>query len=342
MRRCVTYLALSAIVATCLCLGGGARADGKELRVGLVLETTSVGPTGDPFGYGALVGLREAVRKLGVEGKPVAPSPTGLVTGRVTYLPAISYLARRHYDLIIALGYLEAPDLAVAARRFTGRRFAILDERWGALANKPANVVGTWFKTEQAGYLAGYLAALMERRRPGRHVISSVGGYSVPQVNAYIAGYQAGAKKADPRVVTLNAYANDYVNRAKCERVALNQIAMGSGVVFDVAGTCGLGALAAAKQKGVWGIGVDTDQSYAGSFILTSAVKRFDVAVYGLARSLTQGTLRTGGDLVFDLRNGGVGLGKISPRVPHSYIRMLAHVRAQILSGRIRVPATLR
>jgi basic membrane protein A len=180
--------------------GGG---QGSPLRVGFVFQSASVGRTSDPVEYGAYVGLRKAVEELGVVGKGVAPSPSE------TFLPAISYLARKHFDLIIALGFLEARDLAVAARRFPDRKFAILDVRWQALEGKPTNVEGTWFKTEQAGYLAGYLAALMEKRRPGRHVISSVGGYSVPQVNAYIAGYQAGAKRADPHVVTLNGYSND-------------------------------------------------------------------------------------------------------------------------------------
>jgi basic membrane protein A len=111
-------------------------------------------------------------------------------------------------------------------------------------------------------------------------------------------------------------------------------------VVFNVAGSCGLGALAAAKKKGVWGIGVDIDQSYLGSFILTSVVKRLDVAVYGLVRSLTEGTFRTGGDVVFDLGNRGVGLGRISPKVPRAFLAALARIRARIVAGTIRVPVS--
>ena len=80
----------------------------------------------------------------------------------------------------------------------------------------------------------------------------------------YIAGYQAGAKKANPDIKTLNAYSQDFVDQAKCKEIALDQIAQGSKVVFQVAGQCGLGALDAAKEKGVQGIGVDADQAYLG------------------------------------------------------------------------------
>ena len=112
-------------------------------------------------------------------------------------------------------------------------------------------------------------------------------------------------------------------------------------MIFAVAGPCGLGALAAATEKGVWGVGVDIDQSYLGPHILTSAVKRLDVAVYDLVRSLVRGTLTTGGDSVFDLRNGGVGLAKISPKVPRSFLAQVERIRREIVAGKISVPSTL-
>ena len=122
--------------------------------------------------------------------------------------------------------------------------------------------------------------------------------------------------KADPSVVVRIGYSNDFVNAAKCKRVALSQIAQGSGVVFNVAGACGLGTLQAAKEKGVWAIGVDIDQSYLGRHILTSAVIRRDRGVFDSVQRLVRGNLTTGGNTVFDLRNGFVGLGRISPEVP--------------------------
>ena len=202
------------------------------------------------------------------------------------------------------------------SRRFPHLKFALLDVTRDSIKPSRPNLEGTVFHTEQAAYLAGFLAARMVDREPPPHVISSVGGIPIPTVTSYIAGFQAGAKRADPKIRLLNAYTDDFLNPTKCKHAALDQIAHGSRVVFNVAGACGYGALAAAKQKGVYGIGVDIGQSYLGKFILTSVVKNLDVAVYDLVNQLVHGRLRVGGNLSFDLRNGGVGLGKFSPRVP--------------------------
>jgi basic membrane protein A len=108
----------------------------------------------------------------------------------------------------------------------------------------------------------------------------------------FIAGYEAGAKKADPGITTLRGYANDFVNPAKCKAVARSQIAEGAGVVFDVAGLCGVGALQAAKAEHVWGIGVEVDQSFLGPQILTSVLKGPQGQdVFQTIKALVQGRL---------------------------------------------------
>src|SRR4029079_7710477 len=169
--------------------------------------------------------------------------------------------------------------------------------------------LGLAFSVEQAGYLAGHLAALVLTLSPGEEVISSVGGQRVPSVERWIAGYQAGARGANPCVETLNSYTDDFVDPAKDRSVALSQIAKGSRVVFQVASTCGLGALEAASERGIWGIGVDVDQSHLGPHILPSALIRFDVAVFDTIEALARGTLETGRTSHFSLENLGVGLG---------------------------------
>jgi basic membrane protein A len=177
--------------------------------------------------------------------------------------------------------------------------------------------------------------------RPGGTVISSVGGARVPSVERFIAGYQAGARKANPDITTLNSYTDDFLDPAKGRSVAFNQIAKGSRVVFQVADACGLGALEAAMEQGVWGVGVDSDQSFLGEHILTSAVKRLDVAVFSAIQELERGTLATGGNSVFSLRTGGVELGKISPAVPASIVSELEAVRQRIVAGEIAIPIPL-
>ena len=159
-------------------------------------------------------------------------------------------------------------------------------------------------------------------------VISTVGGQKQPPVDRFIAGYEAGAKKAVPGIRTLNAYSQDWVDQAKCKELALNQIAAGSQVVFAVAGGCGLGAIDAAKEKRVWAVGVDADQSYLGAQVLTSATKGVDEAVLQTIADVEKGRF-TGGNATYGLDRKGVGLGKISKQVPKS---VLAKVDA--VSGR--------
>jgi basic membrane protein A len=107
--------------------------------------------------------------------------------------------------------------------------------------------------------------------------------------------------------------------------------------VFQVAAACGLGALEVARERGVWGIGVDVDQSDLGPHILTSALVRFDVAVFDTIEALASGTLETGRTYQFSLENGGVGLGTISEEIPGSLKAEIEDVKAAIVAGTISV-----
>jgi len=305
----------------------------KRFRVGLVL-----GPAGidHPYMYGSYLGIERAVQELGVKGRVLTPAP------REGYVPSLSLLARQKYDLVIATGYEVAAAIDAVASRFRETRFAIIDAAHKELAHRPKNVQALVFSDEQASYLAGYLAALVLALSPGENVISSVGGQPVPAVERLIAGYQEGARAVNPEIATLNNYTDDFWDQLKGRSVALSQIAKGSRVVFQVAGGCGLGALEAAREHGIWGIGVDVDQSHLGRHILTSAVKRLDVAVYDTIEELVRGTLETGGTSRFSLRNGGVGLGAISPEVPGSLVAEIESIRAEIVAGTIAIANPVR
>ena len=91
---------------------------------------------------------------------------------------------------------------------------------------------------------------------------------------------------------------------------------------------------------GVWGDGVDVDQSYLGPHILTSAVKRVDLGVFRFVQAVKDGTLVPGHDFVFDLKNGGVAVGKISPKVPAAYKARITALQNQIIAGKIKVPSS--
>jgi basic membrane protein A len=300
----------------------------KRFKVGLVLEPTGIH---GPYNRGAYLGVERAVRELGVKGRVLTPAP------REGYAPSLSLLARQKYDLVIGTFYL-ATAIDAVSTRFPETRFAIIDAAHSALAHRPENVQCLVFSEEQAGYLAGHLAARALTLSPGEDVISWVGGERVPAVERFIAGYQAGARAANPRVTILNGYTDDFLDPMKARSVALSQIAKGSRVVFQVASTSGLGALEAAGEHGIWGIGVDVDQSGLGRHILTSAMKRLDVAVFDTIEALVRGTLKTGDTSCFSLRNGGVGLGAISPEVPGSLVDEIESVSTEIVAGTLEIP----
>jgi basic membrane protein A len=210
------------------------------------------------------------------------------------------------------------------------------------MKHKPKNVQGLLFKEQEAGYLVGY-AAGMYVKASGGTAVGSVGGLKIPPVDRYIAGYQFGAKKADPGIKVLNDYSQDFVAQAKCKEKALNQIAQGSTVEFQVAGQCGLGVLDAAKEKNIFGIGVDADQGYLGTQVMTSALKKVDVAVNSAILAAKNGTLKGGKNVIFGANVNGVGYGKWSPKVSAAIKTAVAAQFKLLKAGKIKgIPATVK
>jgi basic membrane protein A len=289
---------------------------------------TDIGGLNDKgFNHLAYVGLQRAIAQLHIQGR-VLTSSSG-----ADYLPNLTTLAQQGYNLVIPVGFLMADATDAVAKQFPNVKFAMVDSDATAEKGDPKNIEGLLFEEQQAGYLAGYLAGLYAKSKHFT-TISSVGGQKIPPVDHYIAGYQAGAKAADPGIKTLNGYSQDFVDQAKCKQIALNQIQQGAKVVFQVAGACGLGALSAAQQGGVQGIGVDADQAYLGSYILTSAEKKVDVAVFNAIKNDMAGTFAPGANVTNSISNGGIGYGKIGP-AGLQFSAQIAKIFDEIKSGKI-------
>jgi len=308
--------------------------EAAKIKVGMV---TDIGGLNDrSFNEAAYKGLQQAESELGVEIRALtSKAPTD-------YVPNLTSLARQQYDLIIAVGFLMAEDTEKIANQFPDTNFAIIDSSQAAMKSQPKNLEGLLFKENEAGYLVGYMAGLYVKDKGGDQVVSTVGGLKIPPVDAYIAGFQKGARDANPDIDTLNGYSEDFVDQAKCKELALSQIADGSQVVFQVAGGCGLGALDAAKQEGVQGIGVDSDQSFLGDQIMTSALKKIDEAVFTTIQEVQDGGFKAGTDTVFDVASGGVGYGKVNAE-GEKYVDQVDEVQAKIESGEITdIPAEVK
>ena len=298
--------------------------------VGLVTDIGGLNDHG--FNHLSYEGLLQAESQLGVKGT-VLQSSSG-----ADYIPNLTRLAAAGNKLVIAVGFLMAAPLEQVAKQYPNTHFAIIDSPGGTAPDTAKNIEGIDFAEQEAGYPAGYLAGLYMKDK-GYSTASTVGGQSIPPVNLYIAGYQAGVKAADPSAKLLNAYSQNFTDESSCKELALNQINAGSKVVFQVAGACGLGVISAGVQTKTQVIGVDADQNYlAPTLVLTSAEKMVNNGVFTAIKNLQAGKFSS--NLQEDINNGGVGIGKIDA-AGQPYASQIDNIIAEMKSGKIKPPTTL-
>jgi len=335
----VLALAITALAV----LAVGTTASGQA-KFKVAFNTDTNGLNDKSFNFLGNKGRLKAQKELGIDTKVY------VATAEADYLPNAVAAAQWGAQAVVMNGFLLADATNTAAKQFPNIKWAITDYPRVALTDQPTNAYGLVFKSEQSGFLVGYLAAEMVKAKIGPYgklksklVVGAVGGKKIPSVDNWIAGFRAGAKAYDKRFKVLIDYSGDFINATapKCKELALKHASQGSGAEFQVAGGCGLGTLQAAKQAKIWGIGVDADQSYLGSHILTSGVKRVDTAVYDFFKLARDGKLGTGRDVVFDLKNKGQDVGKISKKVPKSFVKKMNVQKALIVKGKIKPPATL-
>jgi basic membrane protein A and related proteins len=312
---------------------------GKKVTVSLVSD---VGHFNDKsFNQSQLEGLNRAKANLGITAIPLQSNTAS------DYLPNLTTAVRRNSNLIISAGFLLAPATATIAKKFPNIHFAITDYPVEAspFADKKGtplfkNVEGLTYAANESGCLVGVLAAKMAQKEGG-NVIGAVGGIKIPPVDIWIAGYKYCAQKAVPGIKVVTGYSQDFVDTTACKTVAQNLISQGAKVLFQVAGLCGLGTLKAADDAGIWGIGVDKDQYNDAKRVLTSGVKRVDTGVYDAVQQVQQGKFKGGSDLLFNLKNGGMSVGKINPAVPKAFITEMNMYKQQIINGTLKVPSAL-
>jgi basic membrane protein A and related proteins len=333
------FMAVGAVLLLALAIAGGSVAAPRAAVTAALVS--DIGKFNDrSFNQSQLAGLNKT-KALGV--KTIALQSNSVSD----YIPNMQSAVRQHADLVISAGFLLANATATMAKQFPDTHFAITDYPVEAppFADKSGkvlynNVEGLTYAANESGCLVGVLAAKMAQKA-GKEVIGAVAGLKIPSVDIWIAGYKFCAQKAVPGTKVLVGYSQDFVATAKCATVANNQLAQGAQVLFQVAGGCGLGTLKAADKAGKWGIGVDVDQYNLAGHVLTSGVKRVDTGVYQAVKQVQAGKWNGGHDLVFNLKNDGVGVGKINPSVPKSFIALMNSYKARIIAGKLHVPASL-
>jgi basic membrane protein A and related proteins len=338
-KRWLSLAALAAVTVLIASLAAAVRgtsAFGAHKAGFSACLVTDIGGLNDKsFNHLAYVGLQHAER-AGIKGRVIQSHSSA------DYIPNLKACVQSGAGITIGVGFYMTDAMDTIATAFPKNKFAIVDVDVATLKHHPKNVEGLLFREQEAGYLVGYAAGLWAKQHGGK-AVGSVGGFKIPPVDRYIAGFQYGAKKADPSIKALNSYSQDFVKQAKCKEAALNQIAAGSVVEFQVAGQCGLGVLDAAHEKGIFGIGVDADQGYLGPWVMTSALKRVDVAVYNAIQAANHGTLAAGTNKQFSAAIGGVGYGKWSSRVPASIKSAVAAQYGLLKAGKVKgIPTTVK
>ena len=330
--------ALAAAIAVGTALGGSKAPAGQKAAYKAALISDVVGFNDSGFNKSQLQGLQKAQKKANIKAIPLVSH------SQADYQPNYTTAVHDNAQIIVAAGYLLGDTMEAFAKQYPNIKFAITDDPVAAVGGLK-NEEGITYATEQGGCLVGVLAAKMAQSM-GKKIIGVAGGQEIPPVDSYIAGYKYCAAKAVPGTKTLVQYSNDFADVSKCSAIAQNEIGQGAQVIFQVAGPCGDGALKEASSLHKWGIGVDTNEYKVAKRILTSALKQTGTGVYDTVLGAAKGKFKGGKDLVFNLKNNGVGVatgkGGMSPAVKPAWIKLMNQYKAKILKGKLKVPSACK
>jgi basic membrane protein A len=314
--------------------GTDAPATGDGSTVGVVFDITGRGDRS--FNDAAGAGLDQAVEEFGVTGLESTPTGDGDRAERV------QGLVDEGAGLVIGVGFLFGDSITAVAEANPDTSFAIID----SVVDLP-NVASLVFAENEGSFLVGAAAALKSQTG----TIGFIGGVENDLIKKFEAGYVAGAQAVNPDIEVLTNYISQppdfsgFNDPAKGKELAAAQYEAGADIVYSAAGGSGLGAFEAAAEAGapgdVWAIGVDSDQYELVSpelqpYILTSMLKKVDVATYGTIKAFTEGTF-SGGVRVFDVASDGVGY-STSGGFVDDITDQLDEFAAQIAAGEIEVP----
>lgn len=305
----------------------GSKASSSGLKVGLVLDKG--GKDDKSFNSAAYLGATQAVKELGIELKDIE------CPDDAAFEPALTTLADRGFPLVIAIGFSQKDAVTKISKKFPNTHFALVD----AVVEGP-NVKSLVFAEHEGSFMVGYLAGLTTKTG----TTGFIGGMDVAMIRRFAMGYEAGVKEAkkDAKVlvnyagITSDAWANP--NRGK--ELALSQYGRGADVIFAAAGATGMGVFDAAEEKKQFAIGVDSNQNWVKpGLILTSMLKRVDVAVFDTIKAEKDGKFQSG-TKSFGLSDKGIdyAVDSHNEKLVAPYKDKLEKLRSDIVSGKVKVP----
>lgn len=306
---------------------------GAGIRVGLVFDIG--GKNDKSFNEAAWRGLERAKAELGVQGDYIEPTE-GAARGS-----ALRTLAARKFDLVIGVGFIFGPDLERFAPQFPDVRFAGVDYSPSEGVGTLPNLAGLRFREHEGSFLVGAVAGLVTRSK----IVGFVGGMKIPLIRKFEAGYEAGVHHVCPDCRVVSAYAGTepkaFADPSLGQELASAQYNRGADIIFHAAGKTGDGVFAAAREHDARAIGVDSDQfAAAPCCVVTSMLKRVDVAVFDIIKEVSAGTFR-GGPRELGLAEHGVGFVANEHNkhlLPLEIVQRVNALSEDIVAGKIKVP----
>ncbi len=258
------------------------------------------------------------------------------------YVKSLSIFADEKPSLIVASGYYFKKPIEIVSKKYPKQKYLLIDN----VANSK-NVLSVTFKVEEASYIAGIIAAMKSKEKNYKK-IGFIGGIDKPVNRAFEAGFEAGVKEIDKNLELLVYYANDFTNPAKGQKLAKKMYDKGVNIIFSAASSTGNGVIKEARRRAkkgedVWIIGVDKDQYKCGiydsnkSVILTSVLKRLDIAVYDTMKSVANGKFKAGSKK-YALKNNGVSLPNKNPNLKKEWLKTAMEYKNKIIQGKVKVP----
>lgn len=265
--------------------------DGK-VKVGVMLSENGLGD--QSFSDLAFKGLTKARDEEDIVVEYLELAETG------TYEKGFRELVESGNDLVFALGFTGQQELEKVALDFPDQKFVLFDA-----VSEAANITSITFKEDEGSMLAGIVAATVSNSQ----VIGFIGGMEVPVIQRFEQGFIQGAKSVNPDIVILNEYANNFDDDGLGAEIASKMIDDKADVLYAAAGFTGVGMLKEAEKRGIYAIGVDSDQYfYAEQAVITSMMKNIDSALFDIILSYKESGAIQSGHVELGLAENGVGL----------------------------------
>lgn len=308
----------------------------KDFYVGMVTDTGGIDDRS--FNQGTWEGIQMFSALTGAQPEYAQSNSDA------DYIPNLSTFAEDGANIIVAAGFLFADAMNQVAANFPDTNFLIVDE---ALVEVP-NVVSAVFAAEQGSYLVGVAAAEMAKAN-SMNKVGFIGGGDFPLIQDFEVGFEDGVASVDPNIEVLVDYVGDFSDTGKSQSIASKMYDEGAYAIFHAAGGAGNGLIKEAKDRrlngqDVWAIGVDRDQYEEGiydeeghSAMLTSMIKRVDVASFDISLKALKGEFPGGESIVYDINNGGVDIPKENPNLTPQVQAKVEEAKEKMKKGEITI-----